>query len=49
MLTLMKKLFYVIVLALATSVCVSSCTEEEVAPKKDGTAGGGAPSEEVRG
>jgi hypothetical protein len=45
----MKKLFYVIVLALATSVCVSSCTEEEVTPKKDVTAGGGGESEIVRG
>ncbi len=30
----MKKTFYIILLSVVTSICVTSCTEEEVKPSK---------------
>ncbi len=42
----MKKLFYIFLLALASSVTITSCTEEEVKPASDN--GGGAANEPIR-
>jgi hypothetical protein len=37
----MKKFFYSILVALAVTVSVSSCTEENVTPASKNTSGGG--------
>ena len=37
----MKKLFYSILVALAVTISVSSCTEENVTPASKSSAGGG--------
>jgi hypothetical protein len=39
----MKKFFYILLIAVSSSIVISSCTDEEVSPKTetDGTAGGG--------
>lgn len=45
----MKKLFYVLLVAFAASLTITSCTEEQVEPQTNqGGAGGGA-SEETGG
>lgn len=40
----MKKIFYVIAIAFAASLAITSCTEEQVEPQSTGTGsnGGGA-------
>ena len=38
----MKKLLYIVMIAVATSLVFSSCTEEEVAPTTELDNGGGA-------
>lgn len=38
----MKKAFSIILFALVTSLAITSCTEEEVAPKSEWNGGGGA-------
>ncbi|NJM25721.1 MAG: hypothetical protein HC859_09760 [Bacteroidia bacterium] len=37
----MKKLFYVLMFALASGLAITSCTEEEVKPSTDNGGGGG--------
>jgi hypothetical protein len=39
----MKKVIYVLMLSLVCSLTVVSCTEEDVAPKKESDNGGGSP------
>ena len=41
----MKKLFYVLIIAVVTSLTVTSCTEEQVEPKNTGSTLGGNASE----
>ena len=36
----MKKLLYIFLLAVATSLTITSCTEEEVTPKSEFNGGG---------
>lgn len=38
----MKKLFYIFLLALASGLTVTACTEEEVKPAGDNLGGGGS-------
>lgn len=38
----MKKLFYVLLVAFAASLTITSCTEEQVEPQSTGSNGGGA-------
>jgi hypothetical protein len=40
----MKKFIYVILIAFSSSLIISSCTEEEVAPTMDNTGTGGTGS-----
>ncbi|NJM25722.1 MAG: hypothetical protein HC859_09765 [Bacteroidia bacterium] len=37
----MKKLFYILILAFASGLAITSCTEEEVKPSTDNGGGGG--------
>ncbi|NJM25723.1 MAG: hypothetical protein HC859_09770 [Bacteroidia bacterium] len=37
----MKKLFYILILALVSGLTITSCTEEEVTPTTDNGGGGG--------
>lgn len=39
----MRKLFYILALALALSTSITACTEENVQPTSADGAGGGAP------
>lgn len=41
----MKKLIYVLLVAFAASLSITSCTEENVEPQSTGNNGGGGPSE----
>ena len=41
----MKKMFYVLLVAFAASLTITSCTEEQVEPKTDGSTLGGNASE----
>jgi hypothetical protein len=38
----MKKLFYVLLIGLVSSLAITSCTEEEVKPKQEADGGGHA-------
>ena len=38
----MKKLFYIVMITFATSIAITSCTEEEVAPSSVMNGGGNA-------
>jgi hypothetical protein len=44
----MKKLFYVLLVAFAASLTITSCTEEQIEPNSGNTAGG-TPSERDNG
>jgi hypothetical protein len=37
----MKKLFYILLLTVATSMTFSACTEEEITPRTETVGGGG--------
>ena len=43
----MKKLFYILLLTIASAVTITSCTEEEVKPNSELDNGGGAGAEAV--
>ncbi|HEY0740444.1 MAG TPA: hypothetical protein VGD40_03245 [Chryseosolibacter sp.] len=41
----MKKLFYILLIAMTASLTITSCTEENVEPQTSGNNGGGGASE----
>ncbi len=44
----MKKLFYLITIALLASISITSCTEEEVKPQTELRNGGGSASDPIK-
>ncbi len=45
----MKKFLYIFLLTLATSVSITSCTEENIKPQTDNNTNGGGNSSESKG
>lgn len=44
----MKKLFYLLTIALLASISITSCTEEEIKPQTELKNGGGEASDPIR-
>lgn len=44
----MKKVFYILLLSFVTSLSITSCTEDEVAPSAEASNGGGEASEKTK-